>query len=69
LTARQKPGILKKSSTKATINMKINYFNLLFVMTISGLSGFYLGPVGVILFAIPFGIIGGLLWPILEIDN
>ena len=49
--------------------MKINYFNLLFVMTIGGLVGFYLGPIGVIPFAIPFGIIGGVLWPILEIDN
>jgi hypothetical protein len=49
--------------------MKINYFNLLFVMTIGGLNGFYLGPIGVILFAIPFGIISGVLWPILEIDN
>jgi hypothetical protein len=49
--------------------MKINYFNLLFVVTISVLNGFYLGPVGVILFAIPFGIIGVFLWPILEKDN
>jgi hypothetical protein len=49
--------------------MKINYFNLLFVMTISCLSSFYLGPVGVILFAIPFGIIGGFLWPIFEEDD
>jgi len=28
-------------------------------MTIGGLVGFYLGPIGVIPFAIPFGIIGG----------
>ena len=49
--------------------MKINYFNLLFVMTIGGLIGFYFGTVGIILSSIPMGIIGGLLWPILKIDN
>jgi hypothetical protein len=49
--------------------MKINYFNLLFVMTIGGLAGFYLGPICVILSSIPMGIIGGLLWPIVERDN
>ena len=49
--------------------MKINYFNLLFVMTISGLAGAYLPLVCVIPFAITFGIIGGFLWPIFEIDN
>jgi hypothetical protein len=49
--------------------MKINYFNLLFVMTIGGLTGFYFGTVGVILSSIPMGIIGGLLWPIFEEDD
>jgi hypothetical protein len=49
--------------------MKINYFNLLFGMTISGLAGFYLPLVCVIPFAVPFGIIGGFLWPIFEEDD
>jgi len=68
LTARQKPGILKKS-TKATITMKINYFNLLLIMAIGGLIGFHFGATGILLSCIPIGIIGGLLWPIVEIDN
>jgi hypothetical protein len=46
--------------------MKINYFNLLFVMTISGLAGFYLPLVGVIPFSITFGIIGGFFGPFLK---
>jgi len=38
-------------------------------MTIGGLVGFYPGPIGVIPFAIPFGIIGAFLWPIFEEDD
>jgi|694.fasta_scaffold111777_3 hypothetical protein len=49
--------------------MKINSFNLLFVMTISVLAGAYLPLVGVIPFAFTFGIIGVFLWPILEEDD
>ena len=49
--------------------MKINYFNLLFVLTIGGLGGFYLPLHIVILLAIPFAGLGVDLWPILEEDD
>ena len=49
--------------------MKINYFNLLFVMTISGLAGFYLPLYIGILLASPFAGLGVDLWPILEKDD
>jgi hypothetical protein len=49
--------------------MKINYFNLLFVLTIGGLNVFYLPLYIAILLTIPLGISSGVLWPILEEDN